>query len=297
MKFHIAIVATFIALAGSSSTQAQSEEVKELTSYDRELLNELSAILEKRANSKLSEMVGLDASDLITESLIRSVIAPQFSNFDVRHVSRAGREHVFEDYQCTIFEGFTNQADFCHSLRNAETDSVWREQSERNFQWRLRGAPAIPDEIRIAAFQMRKKLFAVGRNYLKSPENLRGVFDTYLEVILEEYNALTFAEQQDFRDLIARLIVATDAQSDVELLAYLSEVRKSHGWEGSNEATDFGEAYIAEVNSTKGKEFVEWETDVQSVEFMYRRSVDGGSSLVAEYKEILTELQGLIVQR
>ena len=297
MRFQLAIATVLIAFTGNFSTPAKSQEANELTSYDRELLSELGVILEARAKSKLSEMTTLEPSDIITESLIRSAMRLQYGRHDVRHVSRAAREHVFESYQCAIFEGFKNREKFCHDLRYEETNHVWREPTDRDFQWRLRGKLAFPDEIRIAAFQMRKKIFAVGRNYLKNPENLRLVFDTHLDVILEEYSTFTFSEQQDFRDLIARLIVATDAQSDVELLAHLSEVRQAHGWEGSGEATRLGWSYIADVNSSAGTEFKEWETDVQSIEFIYRRSVDGGSSLVAMYKEILTELQGQIVQK
>jgi len=283
MRFKILSIAAIAAFTFPAFAQETEEPVIELTETHQGVIDAAGNMLVALAESKLADMANLQPQDFITDDMIRAAVRG-YGWGTLRGKSRGAREHVFTHYQCSIFTHFENPSNKCRGMLGSES-------SEPND--RYAGQSSLPAELPMLSRQMRQQIYAVGRGYLKSPENLRTTYDTHVDVMVDEFNQLFFVDQQEFRAMLKTILTVIKESRDptiAELLAAEQKAVRDLRFHRQVDVTSekFDEAKVAHDTAVAARE--EAVTDLPSLEFINRRSIEGGPDLVVMYEEIFTDL-------
>lgn len=261
-------------------TCVDGETYMEQSNSDRSVLTAAGNMLVTLAESKLADMANLQPQDFITEDMIRAAVRGEsWGNW--RGASWAAREYVFDQYQCSIFEHFEDANRYCNGILGYENTDGSSYQK----------VYSLPGELPTLSLQMRQQIYAVGRTYLKSPENLRTTYDTHVDIAVDEFNRMFFAGQQRFRAMLETMLTAIEESRDpavAELLEaekkaisnYRYQLKVDSTSKKTEEAKTVRDAAVAARENTVN--------DLVSLEFINRRFIEGGPNLVAMYEEIFT---------
>jgi hypothetical protein len=276
-------IATAVALTFNSATAQETEKVVELTETHQTIIDAAGSMLLAAAESKLASMADLSPDDFITEGLIRETIRSQLWG-TWRGLSYPAREYVFDSYQCSIFSHFSAPGAVCNKLLAAEsvTGGASTYYTERS---------SLPNTLPVISLQMRKIIYSVGRTYLKTPDNLRAVYEKYADAAVDEFDKLFYVDQQEFKGTLEGMLTAIKESRNEALPALFSAQKKASQtlrYISDRESDSYEVATTAatEATETLNKEV----SQMPNLEFILRRFTEGGPNLVAAYEEIFKDL-------
>lgn len=280
-KLVLSITTAASIAAFTTPLMAQDDEMVELTTSHQTVIEAAGAMLLAAANSKLEEMVNLTPGDIITGDMVRAAVRGKGWG-TIRGISRAAREEVFDQFQCTIFTHFPNPESECNLMLGYEAP---------HLNERYTDVSRLPSQLPAFSREMRQLIFGVGRTYLKSPENLRAVYELHVDVAVDEFNTLFFEGQQEFRLLLQSMLTAVEESRNNEsqdLLEAATKARRELSNISDRDSTAYQEARAVLEAAESARDNVI--ADIASLEFINRRYVEGGPDLVTAYEEIFRDM-------
>lgn len=289
MRTLILSIAAVAALTNPANAQEPEKEtgldVIELTDQHQTVIDAAGNMLVAMTESKLAAMANLQPEDFISEDMVRAAVRGEGWG-DWRSASWAAREQVFGEFQCSIFEHFERPDAECYRLLATEADKPNGSYARYS---------SLPAELPVLSRQMRQLIYGVGRTYLKSSENLQTVYEQHVNVAVDEFNRLFFADQEKFRSMLQTMITAIEESRDPQTTEVLQAVEQAE-YELRNIPDRKDERYQPALETLRDARTARDETisDLLSLEFINRRFIEGGPDLVTAYEEIFTDLLGRV---